>query len=74
MPVIDLEQLAGEMAGAAVAAGAERQLARIAPSRSAISSFTELTGNAGLTTSTFGVIATSVIGAKSFTASYGILA
>src|SRR6185437_8932278 len=38
----------------------------------AINSLTECTGSEGLTTSTFGVIATSVIGAKSFCASYGI--
>ena len=40
----------------------------------AISSFTECTGRSGLTTSTFGVMAISVIGAKSFCASYGIFA
>ena len=39
-----------------------------------MNSFAELTGSDALTTSTFGVIATSVIGAKSFTASYGIFA
>ena len=37
-----------------------------------MNSFAELTGSDALTTSTFGVIATSEIGAKSFTASYGI--
>ena len=39
-----------------------------------MSSFTELTGSDELTTSTLGVVASSVIGAKSFTASYGIFA
>ena len=40
----------------------------------AINSATEFAGTDGLSTSTFGVTATSVTGAKSFSASYGILA
>ena len=39
----------------------------------AMNSFTLLTGDDALTTSTLGVTAISVIGAKSFTASYGIV-
>ena len=37
----------------------------------AMSSLTEFTGSAGLTISTYGTLATMLIGAKSFTASYG---
>ncbi len=39
----------------------------------AMNSFTLFTGEFAFTTSTFGVIAMSVIGAKSFAASYGMV-